>query len=150
MVVNEFVVVDASLAFKWLVEEEDSDDAESLLQSWERRGIAPIAPPFMPFEVVNALHRRVARAELTIESAVFLIGTRLIPLMQLHRSPEIHRRALELASELGQGAVYDSHYLALAEILDCEMWTADERFYRSASPVSARLHMLSEFVAPEL
>ena len=40
---------------------------------------------------------------------------------------------MEIASELGQGAVYDSHYLALAELLNCELWTADERFYRATA-----------------
>ena len=32
---NGLVVVDASLAFKWLVEEEDSDKAHAILQSWD-------------------------------------------------------------------------------------------------------------------
>ncbi len=70
--------------------------------------------------------------------------------IQCYDSPDLHRRAMELAQELGQGAAYDSHYLALAEILDCEMWTADERFYRSASPRATRLRLLNEFVAPAL
>ncbi len=146
---SEFVVVDASLVFKWLVEEEDSDDAEALLEHWQGQRIAPIAPSLMLFEVANALHRRVTRAGLTIELAALLIESRLIPLMLLNNAPEVHRRALELASELGQGAVYDCHYLALAEILDCEMWTADERFYRSASPMVSRLRLLNEFVVLE-
>ena len=145
---DEFIVVDANVAFKWLVEEEDSDKADAILQSCERRGIIPVAPPLMPFEVVNALHRRVVRGELTVETAAYLIESQLIPQIQLHNSPDIHRRALELANELGQGAAYDCHYLALAESLDCEMWTADVRFYRVASPTSTRLRLLNEFVAP--
>ena len=51
----------------------------------------------------------------------------------LHETPNLHRRALELASRLKQGAVYDAHYLALAESLGCELWTADQRFYRAVS-----------------
>ena len=53
---NGHVVVDASLAFKWLVKEERSDAAA---RSWEGRGIRTVAPHFMPVEVANALHRRV-------------------------------------------------------------------------------------------
>ena len=34
MSVNGFVVVDASLPVKWLVEEDDSDKAHTVLQSW--------------------------------------------------------------------------------------------------------------------
>ena len=46
--------------------------------------------------------------------------------------PNIHGRALELATQLNQTAAYDSHYLALAETLNCALWTADARFYRAA------------------
>ena len=141
---DEFVVVDANVAFKWLVEEEDSDKADAILQSWERRGITPVAPLFMPFEVVNALHRRVSRGELSVETAAYLIESHLMPQIQLHPSPYIHRRALELASQLGQGAAYDSHYLALAESLDCQMWTADERFYRVATSETDRVCLLGD------
>ncbi len=145
-----FVVVDASLAFKWLVEEKDSDKAQTLLQSWEHQNLKPAAPSFMPFEVANALHRRITRNELTIEESAYLIESVLAPEVELRYTARLHRQALELASQLGQGAVYDCHYLALAEILDCEMWTADERFYRSASHRTTRLRLLNDFVAPEL
>ncbi len=147
---SDYVVVDASLVFKWLVEEEDTDKAEAVLEDWDRRGVTLAAPYLMPFEVINALHGRVRRGDLTFEQAAFLFEDRISSEIELYYTPTLHRRALELASELGQGAVYDAHYLALAEILDCEMWTADERFYRSASPASARLRLLTEFVAPEL
>ena len=46
-----------------------------------------------------------------------------------------------------QGAVYDSHYLALAETLGCDLWTADERFYRAVSPVAPNVRWVGEFGA---
>ena len=61
---NGSVVVDASLAVKWLIEEDDSDKAHAVLQSWVAQDITRMAPHFMPFEVANALHRRVLRGEL--------------------------------------------------------------------------------------
>ena len=39
-----FVVVDASLALKWLVEEEHSDQAHAILQSWESQDMTPGGP----------------------------------------------------------------------------------------------------------
>ena len=83
----------------------------------------------MLVEVANGLHRRVARGELTVEGAADLIGSLLSSRLELHQKPNLHSRALELASQLNQGAVYDVHYLALAGTFDCELWTADVRFY---------------------
>lgn len=142
-----FVVVDASLALKWLVDEEDSDKAHALLEAWDDAGIRPTAPGFLPTEVTNALHRRVLRGALTVEEAVVLIES-LSVRVELQEVPGIHSRALELASELGQGAAYDCHYLALAEALECELWTADERFQRAASPAFGFVHALSEVESP--
>ena len=144
------VVVDASLAFKWLVREEHSGKALTLLRSWDRQGFRRAVPHLLPFELANALHRRVVRRELTVEAAADLIGGLLDSELELHETPGLHGRALELASELKQGAAYDAHYLALAETLDCELWTADDRFFRAASAVSSNVHWLNDVVETEL
>ena len=87
------------------------------------------------------------KGELTVPGAVKLIDD-LNSLVDLHPLPQLHSRALELASELGQGAAYDCHYLALAESLGCELWTADDRFHRAASPAFPFVHALSEVESP--
>ena len=74
MGVNGSVVVDASLAVKWLVEEDDSDKAHAALQSWVAQDITRIALPLMPFEVANALHRRVLRGELNVGDSIRMIA----------------------------------------------------------------------------
>lgn len=129
---NGVVVVDASLAVKWLVDEEGSDEAHAALEAWVAQDVTRIAPYLMPFEVANALHRRVARGELSIANSGRMITRLLASRLELHHSPSLHVRALELASQLNQGAVYDAHYLALAEEFACDLWTADARFYNTA------------------
>ena len=146
---NGHVVVDASLAFKWLVKEERSDEARSVARSWEGRGVRTAAPHFMPVEVATALHRRVTESELSVEEAVELVEVLLASGIELHDPPDLYGRAIELASLLSQGAVYDAHYLALAETLDCELWTADEKFFRAASPAGRNVRWIGELVAPE-
>ena len=143
-----FVVVDASLAVKWLVNEDDSDKARVLLESWNREGRRLAAPHLLPPEVANTLHRRVVSGDMEQGQAVLLVERLLTSPLELHDPPHLHTRALELASELGQGAVYDSHYLALAESLGCELWTADGRFHRAAGTVFDAVHSLSEVDAP--
>ena len=39
-----FVVVDASLAFKWLVREEHTDKALAILRTWHNEEVTPAAP----------------------------------------------------------------------------------------------------------
>lgn len=146
---NGLVVVDASLAFKWLVSEENSDRAQAISRSWANNGIQAAAPYLMPVEVANALHRRVTLGELSVSDAVRLLEYLLASGIELRDAPDLHVRALQLASHLHQGAVYDAHYLALADILGCEYWTADERFYRAAAPSLRNVHWIGEFAVPE-
>ena len=142
---NGVAVVDASLAAKWLLEEDNSDRARALARKWADDGTLPVAPHLLPIEVANVLHRRVVRGDLSLEMAVRLVETLMSSGMELRESPQIHVRALELADELGQGAVYDSHYLALAESMGCDLWTADERFFRAAIRESFAVNWIGNF-----
>ena len=146
---NGSVVVDASLAVKWLVEEDDSDKPHAALQAWAAQGITRIAPYLMPFEVANALHRRVLRGELNVGDSTRMIARLLESSLEVHQPPGLHVRALQFASQLNQNAAYDAHYLALAESVGCELWTADERFYRVTNPGIETVRWIGEFVAPE-
>ena len=146
---NGSVVVDASLAIKWLVEEDNSDKAHAVLQSWVAQGITRIAPYLLPFEVTNALHRRVLRGELDVGASTRMIARLLESQLDLHQPPNLHARALQLASQLRQGAAYDAHYLALAESVGCVLWTADERFYRAASPSVEHVRWIGNFSVAE-
>ena len=141
---NGLVVVDASLAVKWLVSEVDSQMAYGLARSWVQAGMQPVAPYLMPVEVANALHRRVLRKEITLEAAMRLLEGLLASGIELREPPGIHSKALELADQLRQNAAYDAHYLALAETLGCELWTADERLYRVATVFFPRVKWLGE------
>ncbi len=137
-------MVDASLAIKWLVEEDDSDKAQAILQSWVAQDVTRIAPYLMPFEVANALHRRVLRGELNVSQSALLLSRLLDSRLELHHSSSMHVRAMQLAGELRQGAAYDAHYLALAESLGCELWAADQRFYRAANAVIGNVRWIGE------
>ena len=141
--------MDASLAVKWLVEEKDSKRAAALGGFWRDQGTKPVAPHLMAIEVANALHRRVARGELSVATAARLVENLLTSGVELLNAPALLPRTLELSVQLGQGAIYDSYYLALAESLGCELWTADEKFFRAAAPFAPNVHRLGEFVAPE-
>src|SRR3982074_700540 len=63
------VVVDASIAVKWVVEEEGSEDARTLLGRWLEAGIQPLAPSWFTCEIANILYRKALRGDLTFEDA---------------------------------------------------------------------------------
>ena len=50
---QELIVVDASLAFKWLVVEEDSYKAVAMLGAWLSQRVRLAAPYFMVAEVAG-------------------------------------------------------------------------------------------------
>jgi predicted nucleic acid-binding protein len=64
--------------------------------------------------------------------------------IELMQSASLHLMAIRLAYSLGQPATYDSHYLALAESLDCTYWTADQRFYNAANGNYPRVRWIGE------
>ena len=144
-----FVVVDASLAFKWLVREEYTDKALAILREWNKEEVTPVAPHLLPFEVSNALHKRVTRSELSVEGAVDLIGNLLTSQIELHQPWNLHGKALEIASRFGEAAAYDAHYLALAESLGCQLWTADRKFYQSIGREIGHVRWIGEYVVQE-
>ena len=127
------VVVDASLVFKWIVSEQYSETATAQLAEWSASGTRILAPSLMAFEITNALHKRVLRAELEDEEAELLLTGLLVSGPELDNDRAVHVRALEIARVFRRPSSYDSHYVALAEREGCECWTADERFYNAVS-----------------
>ena len=122
-------VVDASVAVKWLVTELDSNHADQLLQEWSRDGVSIEAPIMMLTEVSNVLFKKTQRGEVAVGDVPQLLENLASLDIRLFDSLPMHVRAIEMAVVLGEQDAYDCHYLALAESLDCDFWTADRAFY---------------------
>ena len=116
------LVVDASIAFKWLVAEADSPAAVSLLQNHNL-----IAPDVLLAECRNAALTHVRRGTISIEQAKQ--AERDLEALQLHTLPSTPflTHAFMLALELSH-PIYDCIYLAAAIATDLILVTADERF----------------------
>jgi predicted nucleic acid-binding protein len=118
------LVIDASVAFKWFVVEDDSEAAIS----WIGRADL-IAPILIHVEVANALWKRVRRGELAGEGASEQVAGLPSLVRSLDEAPVLPR-ALDIAGELGH-PVYDCVYLALAEDQADRLVTADRKFLAS-------------------
>ena len=137
------VVVDASVAVKWVLHEEHTEEALVLRDRWWQASERVIAPPVFRSEVTNALHRYIRRGHLSRYEAAEALGV-LIETVAPEEPPGLYSRALTLASELAQRATYDSLYLALAESQGCEFWTADRRFLEAARVYFPQVRGLTE------
>ena len=102
------VVVDASLAFKWVVEEPYSGDARSLLAEWGNHRRKLLAPALFLYEVANALAKRMQRREFTLEQAKERLRFFLESGPLLQQIGAIHPRALELMDRFGLPTVYEN------------------------------------------
>ena len=117
------LVVDASVAVKWLVEEEYSDAADSLLEGRHEL----FAPRLMASEVGNALWLKARKGELTRSRAGALAATISEIPVNWTEDEKFCPDAVRLALALGR-PVYDCVYLALTHRIGATLVTADERF----------------------
>ncbi len=117
-------VLDSSVAFKWVVPENDTPRAVQLRDEFRADVHELIAPDVFPPELAHALTR--AERQGRINDAV----TRLIDVLTtspiLIASLPLLLRAADISSTLRVG-VYDCLYVALAEREGCEFVTADAR-----------------------
>lgn len=137
------LVIDASIAVKWVIGEQDTSAALAL-----RRGARLIAPDLLVAECANILWKKAQRGELSSAEALF--AARLLQAADIELSPmrALFEDATRIAIELGHPA-YDCVYLALAVARDCRFVTADERFLRKLredrrSPLRDRALSLAE------
>ena len=123
---NSWACVDANLVIRLIADPGD----KAVLQLWERwdaEGRQPAAPALLYYEVTNALYRY-RRMGLMGPSSVRLVLQAALSLpLRLYQDAGLHRRALDLAERFDLPAACDGHYLALAERLGAEFWTADRR-----------------------
>ncbi|MFC1977744.1 type II toxin-antitoxin system VapC family toxin [Chloroflexota bacterium] len=139
------VCVDASLAILWLIPTQQDPLAESLLQSWDQAGTEFIGPPLFDAEVTSTIRRHVYFKKLLPAQGekAFLFYRELG--VKIVSPPELPRVAWELAKEYHQPRTYDMQYLAVAELEDCELWTADSRLANSLKGKAKRIRWLGDY-----
>lgn len=139
------VCVDANLVLKLVLIEADSVQAETLWAQWVSQDREIVAPYLLAFEVTSVIRAKVHREVISSESgdrafdAVHGLGVKLL------HPDDLHRRAWQLAKRFNCPQAYDSHYLALADSLGLELWTADERLYNAVKDALPWVKWLGDF-----
>jgi predicted nucleic acid-binding protein len=125
------VVVDASLALKWVLEERHSTEAQSLLDMWVQTQVIVTAPTLLVFEAANVLYQRVRRGQLNVEAAEKALSALTLTHLTFigGDEPDLSNQAIQLAAAYRLPATYDAVYMGLAIRSESPLWTADERLW---------------------
>jgi len=131
------IVIDASVALKWVFHEPGTEAAIALLSE------ELVAPELWLAEAANALWRHVRLGEASAAEAVVRIeelGN--APVTSVSIAPYV-RRALQFGTQLDH-PIYDCVYLALAEHRETYVVTDDRRFFTrvSAGGLGSRIRLL--------
>ena len=130
---RSLVCVDASVIISLVTPENQSLKTLNLWAKWMQEDICVVAPLLLKYEVTSALRRKVVRGIMSYEDARRSLETVSSLDIEFFDQSELSLRAYDMASRFNLPTAYDAYYLAVAEILECEFWTSDERLYNAFS-----------------
>lgn len=116
------LVVDASVAVKWFIAEQWTEESRMLLASRIDRH----APDLILAETTNVLWKKARRGDIKDPQAYFAEAANLPDVLVLHRCQDLFVRASAIALDIDH-PVYDCIYLACAEAEGVPLVTADHR-----------------------
>ncbi len=125
--------VDASLVVAWLVPNQRSASVEDVWLSYAQGADEFIGPPMLPAETLSAIRRLTSRGMLSQEESDGLVTDFLSLSIPTPAPAGLYQHAYTLATRYHHSTVYDACYLALAELLSCNLLTLDQRLYNAVS-----------------
>jgi predicted nucleic acid-binding protein len=126
------IVVDANITVALFVNIPYSSGAERLFRLWRQQDEQLFVPALWPAEVTSALRKMVSANQMSSDDARLAIASLgRFPIQVIIPDADLMDSSLVWAGKLSQTVAYDAQYIALAENLPAEFWTADQRLFRS-------------------
>lgn len=119
-------VLDASVALKWVLDEPNVDPALALREEFVNQKIELIAPDIFPIEVAHVISKGFRTRQFSADEADAYLTDLTTSLPDLVTSQSLLQRAFQISKHTRTG-IYDALYLALGEIEQVKVVTADER-----------------------
>jgi predicted nucleic acid-binding protein len=125
------VVLDSGILIATVYPETLTPQAKHLIKQLQANNTTLHAPTLLRYELVAVSRKAVYQGRITDEEGLRARDTLLSYPVTLHFDDALLKRGYELAAEYNRPTAYDAQYLALAERLSYEFWTADERMFNA-------------------
>jgi len=126
------IVVDANITVALFVNLPYSLQSEKLFRLWRTQDVQLHAPALWPVEVVSALRKMVSIGQIDSDDARLAIANlERFPIQVVLPDSALLDLSLVWAGRLNQTVAYDAQYVALAENISAQFWTADQRLLNS-------------------
>ena len=146
---NHAVVIDASVAVKWVIYEDFTDQARMLYEHSVLAHRPILVPPHFAGEVVNVIYQRQRTREparrITEEESDNALSRFSRFLFEPLVIPGLYERAFVFARANRLTNVYDSLYVVLAEMLEAELWTDDRRLINSVGEAAPWVRWIGDY-----
>jgi len=131
---TSYLTIDAGVAFKLIAPHPKQATYIDQFSRWQQAGYQLCAPTLWAYEITSTFTKMVHFGEMSAENGyqgiqlAYRLGVQLF-------APDADQalNAFAWTTRLQRAAAYDSFYLALAEQLDCDLWTADKRLVNAVN-----------------
>ena len=138
------IVLDANIFLMLYFAEPSSDRVARFLAEITSAGVRIVAPHLLPYEFTNAVRRRMRRDHVPLRFAQDILAAFLALDVELVTDAALHRDALALTERYSLTG-FDAHYIALAQRLTCDFWTADQRLLRALAGRVPGVHLIESY-----
>jgi len=123
-----YLTIDAGVAFKLVAPHDKQQIYIDQFIQWQQAGFQLCAPTLWAYEIASIFTKMAHFGQISVENG--RSGLQLAYQLDVQLfSPDEEQmlNAFTWTTRLQRAAAYDSFYLALAEKLNCDLWTVDKR-----------------------